>query len=468
MISTLLAADSSSIAVSSRNSHMSGTSDASRAPLRAAVHLTPPIGWMNDPNGLCRVDGRWHVFYQHDPTSDHHGPMHWGHASSSDLVQWSHHPVALAPDELGVAFSGSIVIDHGDSAGFGDDAMVAVFTHHRDTATGQRQSQSLAFSVDGGESWTKFDGNPVLDTGDADARDPHVIRFEHERADGHWAMSLAVGDRIDFFRSTDLRNWAASGSFSDPRIDSNVWECPNLCRIEDPDGGIVWLLTFSLADGGSHGHGATFGVIGDFDGSEFAPRSEPALLDGGPDFYAAQTFHGVPGPPVAMAWLGSWRYAKTQPSVGRRGVLSLARSLSLVAGSEASADGTITSTPLLGRRLERGAPIAASTWSSAPRRALHIEARGAIETTITGEHGPLATIRTSRDDVELVRHDDLGSGLDQRFRRPLRATDEHRIVLDHGTIEVFADRGRAPISALIFPGMEWSVSVDGDARLTEL
>ncbi len=185
-------------------------------PYRNQFHFSPEANWMNDPNGMVYYEGEYHLFYQYHPYGTTWGPMHWGHAVSEDLVNWEHLPVALSPDEYGQIFSGSAVIDWDNTAGFGEEAMVAVFTH----SGPEGQVQSLAYSVDKGRTWEKYEGNPVMpDPPVADWRDPKV--FWHEDT-GQWVMSLAAKDRIMFYTSPDLKNWEFTSEFGpDGGIQSN-------------------------------------------------------------------------------------------------------------------------------------------------------------------------------------------------------------------------------------------------------
>jgi sucrose-6-phosphate hydrolase SacC (GH32 family) len=416
-------------------------------PLHPALHLAPRQGWMNDPNGLCFVDGRYHAFFQHDPGSDTHGPMHWGHASSIDLLRWDEHEVALAPDALGLIFSGSMVIDDDDTAGFGAGAMIAVFTH--DLAG--RQSQSLAISTDHGTTWRKFDGNPVLVSDDKDFRDPKVLRVGDA-----WLMALAVGRCIEFYTSDDLISWEKSGRYGEPIEAPGVWECPDIVRLADRD-----LLVFSVADGGPYGHGGTLCVEGVVNADSFEPTGSPALLDHGPDFYAAQSFHRAPGPaPVTMAWLNSWHYATVLPSHGRRGVMSLPRSMTW-------GDGRCLTAPAadLGS-LARA--VGSTAWTSRPGAAVIAFGAGAMTVEVTGAGGEVATVEITGDSCSVDRHGDVADGYRQRYETSLPTSGAHLVLIDHGTIEVFAAGGSVATSALTFPGEQWGVRVSGTCALAEV
>ncbi|WP_429665660.1 GH32 C-terminal domain-containing protein [Bacillus gobiensis] len=188
-----------------------------KEPFRNQFHFSPEANWMNDPNGMVFFEGEYHLFYQYYPYGTTWGPMHWGHAVSKDLVNWEHLPMALLPDENGWIFSGSAVIDKNNTAGFGQNAMVAIFTH----ADGPKQVQSIAYSLDKGRTWTKYQGNPVMPNPPiADWRDPKV--FWHDGTQ-KWVMTLAAKDKIMFYTSPDLKNWSYASEFGpDGGIQANT------------------------------------------------------------------------------------------------------------------------------------------------------------------------------------------------------------------------------------------------------
>jgi fructan beta-fructosidase len=252
--------------------------------------------------------------------------MHWGHAISNDLTNWQHLPVALEPDENGMIFSGSVVIDWQNSAGFGKEAMIAIFTHHKDG----HQSQSLAYSQDEGITWTKYFNNPVLiSDNDRDFRDPRVFRYH----DG-WVMSLAAGNTIVFYRSTDLIHWEASGSFRNHGSREGVWETPDLFELTVGDSAETrWVLTVSVGDGHPAGGSGTQYFVGHFDGRSFRSENTPDTIlwaDFGADYYAPQSWNDEPqGRRLMIGWMNNWQYASRVPTSGWRGSLSLIRELSL-------------------------------------------------------------------------------------------------------------------------------------------
>ena len=302
-------------------------------PFRPQYHFSPLANWMNDPNGLVYLDGEYHLFYQYNPDAIVWGPMHWGHAVSRDLVNWQYLPVALAPDALGNIFSGSAVVDKNNTAGFGANAMVAVFTHEQNGA----QRQSLAYSNDKGRTWTKYGGNPVLNAPNnhKDFRDPKVFWYERGGS-GHWVMLVAAMNMILFYTSPDLKTWTPSGEFG-PGYGSTygVWETPELQELP-LDGGpqTRWVLTVGVGSGGPAGGSGVQYFIGDFDGQKFTSPAPPRTVlwaDYGADFYAAQAWNDAPdGRVVWLGWMNNWAYAQNTPTSSFRGSFSLPRQMTLV------------------------------------------------------------------------------------------------------------------------------------------
>jgi len=283
---------------------------------------------MNDPNGLVFFDGEYHLFYQYHPHSTVWGPMHWGHVISTDLVHWQHLPIALYPDEQGMIFSGSAVVDVNNTAGFGENAMVAVFTYNKD----YKESQNLAYSTDRGRTWAKYAGNPVIPhpAHERDFRDPKV--FWHE---DHWVMSLSAGDKILFFTSPNLKHWEQSGSFGSG-FGSNVgvWEMPDLFKLPlGKDGESRWVLIVGVGNGGPSGGSGTQYFIGDFNGKTFISENHRDTIlwaDHGSDYYAPQSWSNEPnGRRIMIGWMSNWKYAREVPSDGWRGMFSVPRELSL-------------------------------------------------------------------------------------------------------------------------------------------
>lgn len=294
---------------------------------RPQFHFSPEYGWMNDPNGMVYLDGEYHLFYQYNPYGSMWGNMHWGHAVSTDLNSWTYLPTAIAPDSLGAIFSGSAVIDVNNTAGFGKNAMVAIYT-----SAGRVQSQSIAYSTDKGRTFTKYEGNPVIpNPGIPDFRDPKV--FWHNESN-QWIMSLATKQTITFYGSANLKSWTRLSEFGDG-IGSHggVWECPDLVPL-DYNGKTKWVLLVSINPGGPNGGSATQYFIGDFDGKTFRADAlpYPLWMDYGRDNYAGVTWSNIPendGRKIFMGWMSNWDYANNVPTKNFRSAMTVARELKI-------------------------------------------------------------------------------------------------------------------------------------------
>jgi len=304
---------------------------------RPLYHFTPQANWINDPNGLVYYQGEYHLFYQYHPDSSVWGPMHWGHAVSKDLMNWQELPVALYPDENGTIFSGSAVIDWKNTAGFGKEAMVAVFTHNQK----DRQVQSLAYSTDCGRTWTKYADNPVLLPPDGlrDFRDPKVFWYA-ENGQAHWVMVVAAFNAIRFFTSPDLIHWTPTSIFGEAHgAHEGVWETPDLFKL--PVAGTEesrWVLTAGIGHGGPGGDSGMQYFIGQFDGQAFTSENPAETIlwaDFGADYYAAQSWSDEPtGRRLMISWQNNWQYARVIPTTTWRGVFSLPREVTLKKTSE--------------------------------------------------------------------------------------------------------------------------------------
>jgi fructan beta-fructosidase len=312
---------------------------------RPRFHFSPDSMWMNDPNGMVYYKGEYHLFYQYHPYSNVWGPMHWGHAVTTDLIHWEHLPIALYPDSLGTIFSGSAVIDWNNSSGLGSIAnppMVAIFTQHNqslaESGSNRYQYQSIAYSHNSGRSWTKYSGNPVLQNpGIRDFRDPKVIWMEEVNK---WIMVLAAHDRAIFFSSPDLINWTMESEFGeDTGAHGGVWECPDLFPLE-VSGEEKWVLLVSINPGGPNGGSATQYFVGEFDGKSYQnenPGPDPLWLDHGKDNYAGVTWSDIPpedGRRLFLGWMSNWQYATQVPTKRWRSTMTLPRELRLVHGGK--------------------------------------------------------------------------------------------------------------------------------------
>ena len=298
---------------------------------RPIYHHTPLYGWMNDPNGMFYKDGRWHLYYQWNPYGSRWQNMTWGHSSSTDLIHWDHHPVAIEPNDLGTIFSGSSAIDHNNTAGFGKDAVIALYT-----SAGHYQMQSLASSTDNGMTFTNYADNPVI-TLPTEARDPNM--FFNEKT-GLWNLVLAhaLEKEILIFSSPDLKNWKLESSFGKGLgARDGVWECPDLFELNVPGyNEKKWMLIVNLNPGGPFGGSATQYFIGDFDGKTFTPDATQGgyvptkWLDFGKDFYATVSWSDAPdNRRTIIGWMSNWQYADQVPTTQFRSANTLPRDLSL-------------------------------------------------------------------------------------------------------------------------------------------
>ena len=307
-------------------------------PWRPLDHFTPPRNFMNDPNGLVQLGGEYHLFYQHNPEGDTWGHMSWGHATSPDMLRWKDLPVALREEDGVMVFSGSAVRDRRNTSGLctghAETCLVAIYTGH---GRG-RQTQNLAVSVDSGRTWRKHAGNPVLDVGAKDFRDPKV--FWHGPT-ARWVMVVALSDQkqVRFYGSPDLQRWEALSDFGPAGAREAVWECPDLFElpVEGRPGRTRWVLDVDVGGGAPAGGTGGQYFVGDFDGRRFRsdspPDAPPRFVDHGRDFYASQSFSDLPegdGRRIWMGWLSNWDYANVEPTAPWRGMQSIPRELRLV------------------------------------------------------------------------------------------------------------------------------------------
>ncbi|BDO43620.1 glycoside hydrolase family 32 protein [Cellulomonas sp. NTE-D12] len=409
--------------------------------LRPSWHFTTADRWLNDPNGLVFHDGTYHLFFQSNPFGPEWGEMSWGHATSTDLVHWTDLGTAIPalPDEM--VFSGSAVVDTDDTAGFGAGAMVAVYTsaYRSPSPRAGVQAQSLAVSNDEGLTWRRYEGNPVLDVGASDFRDPYV--FWHE---DHWVMVVAesVDHRLSLYTSRDLRSWAFSSTVGPAWTTEALWECPALLTVPTADGDRAWVLLLSVNPGGPTGGSASQYVLGDFDGYTFVPDGDesPRWLDYGHDYYAAVAWGGVPdGRALTIAWADSWQYARDLPSAPWRGAMSLVRQLDVVTGT----DGVrrLRQRPVLGGH-EGGGPavthlrLPCGHGTSASVRLLDDRDQQTVVLTVDGDAGTLSLDRSGCGEMPPAATAVAATA-------PLPASEEIdvTIIVDGSVVEVFAADG---------------------------
>jgi fructan beta-fructosidase len=307
-------------------------------PFRPQFHFSPEAHWMNDPNGLVYYKGIYHLFYQYYPEDIVWGPMHWGHATSADLVHWQHQKIALFPDKLGYIFSGSVVVDEQNSSGLGTKdhpAMVAVFTYHNmefeKAGKINTQSQGLAYSIDEGKTWTKYAQNPIIPNLEIkDFRDPKVFWNPETR---QWHLTLVAGDHAEFYQSKNLLNWTKTGTFGQGYgAHGGVWECPDLFKMQVAGSREEkWVLLISVNPGAPKGGSGTQYFVGNFDGKTFtSTQSKAKWIDHGMDNYAGVTYSNAPdNKRIFIGWMSNWLYATKTPTEKWRSAMTLPRILNL-------------------------------------------------------------------------------------------------------------------------------------------
>ena len=455
------------------------SADYYREPFRPQFHFTPEINWMNDPNGLVYFDGEYHLFYQHNPYANDWGHMSWGHAVSTDLLHWKHLPIALHDEYDLMAFSGSAVVDEHNTSGFGVDGkppLVAIYTGHGSGL----QTQDLAYSNDRGRTWTKFDGNPVIDIGEADFRDPKV--FWHAPTK-RWVMvvSLAVQKKLRFYGSPDLKQWALLSEFGPAGVQNKPnWECPDLFElpIENEPGKSRWVLEVDIGNGSVAGGSGGEYFTGVFDGTTFTPdTTESSWVDFGRDFYAPVSWSNIPtndGRRIWLGWMNNWATC-LNPTSPWRSAMSVPRELNLrrVAGqlklcqrpvreleqlrtdSVTEKSATLSdSTQVLsssGQQLDIRLTITPGTASDMGIRVL----KKGTQQTVIG-------IDTTKNQIYVDRthsgNTDFHPKFSGRHAAPLSQieidTVRLRILVDACSVEVFVNDGETAITDLVFPDVD--------------
>jgi fructan beta-fructosidase len=464
-----------------------------RERFRPQFHFTPAVNWMNDPNGLVYYDGEYHLFFQFNPLGAKWGHMSWGHAVSTDLVRWEHLPVAIPEADGVMAFSGSAVVDWNNTSGFGRDGkppLVAIYTGHRET----NQSQLLAYSNDRGRTWTGYAGNPVLDIGRKDFRDPKVFWHGPQQ---RWVMVLALPDehKVRFYASPDLKRWQHLSDFGPAAAVGGIWECPDLFElpVEGDPKRSRWVLIVSLNPGAIAGGSGMQYFVGHFDGKAFTAES-PAKgttstgmladsvlwADYGKDFYAAVSFSDVPrddGRRLWLGWMNNWQYAEDIPTTPWRSAQSLPRTLALRKTSQGL---RLVQQPVRELQQLRGAratlapqPIEEGATMLAPHgiagTALEIVAEFDVGTAAelglkvraSGHEETVIGIdpRAGRLFVDRTRSGQLGfhrefSGRHTAPLRPENGRVKLHVFVDWSSVEVFAANGEVVLTEQIFPAPE--------------
>jgi sucrose-6-phosphate hydrolase SacC (GH32 family) len=471
---------------------------------RPILHFTARDSWLNDPNGLIVHKGVYHLYYQNRPVEATFDEISWGHATSVDLVTWEEHPLAIPADERESVFSGSVVFDADNSSGLGSaekPPLVAIYASNFKSGSGMDglQAQSLASSTDDGYTWTKYAQSPVVSRGSSNFRDPKVFKY-HADAGSYWVMvAVEAEDRqVVLYRSEDLMNWEYLSSFGPANATLGLWECPDLFELGGEDGGSAWVLIVNVNPGGPNSGSAGQYFLGDFDGVTFAPRSivhegreasatsvqQYAWLDWGRDYYAAVSFNDSPnGRRIMIGWMNDWEYASATPTRPWQGAMSLPREVTLASENgalrlvhvlpyetrERLASGSTYNCGPVALNSEReeipGAAgavqvIEARFWAGGASEfgvvvrggngcnGTRVGIRPAAATAAGSTAGRLIVDRTASGETE------FDSGFASVDSAPIASADgfyELTIIVDHCSVEVFAQHGLTVLTSLIFP-----------------
>ena len=446
---------------------------------RPVYHHTPVYGWMNDPNGMFYKDGVYHLYFQYNPYGSVWGNMHWGHSTSTDLMHWNFEGCAIVPDAWGAIFSGSCVVDHNNTAGFGKGAVVAFYTSAKATPWGDVQSQSMAYSLDNGKTFTKYEGNPILTSSEKDFRDPKVFWYAPGK---HWVMMLAVGQHMEIYSSVNLKKWKKESEFGAMQgAHGGVWECPDL--VEIPVEGTrekKWVLICNLNPGGPFGGSAAQYFVGSFDGKKFVNESptQTKWMDWGKDNYATVTWNNAPdGRCIALGWMSNWQYANNVPTRQYRSANTLARDLTLYREGQ---ELYLKSTPSSEVKKARGKKVSIPSFKVSEKHEmvnLFEEKQGAYEVEIVIQNAGASKIAFSllndkgekvsmyydlnRKQFVMDRSEsgkvDFSKDFPAVTVAPVNVDKELtlRLFVDRSSIEAFGEDGKFVMTNLVFPSQPY-------------
>lgn len=455
---------------------LSDTFDSSnRETYRPVYHHTPMYGWMNDPNGMFYKDGVYHLYFQYNPYGSMWANMTWGHSTSTDLAHWTYEGTAIVPDAWGAIFSGSCVVDKDNTAGFGKGTVVAFYTSAKSTPWGDVQSQSMAYSLDNGKTFIKYEHNPILTSTERDFRDPKVFWYAPGK---HWVMMLAVGQEMQIYSSINLKEWKKESSFGAMQgAHGGVWECPDLVELAvEGSEEKKWVLICNLNPGGPFGGSAAQYFVGSFDGKKFVNESptQTKWLDWGKDNYATVTWSNAPaGRCVALGWMSNWQYANNVPTMQYRSANTLARDLILYRVGDELFLKSKPSPEIKKARAEEKKIPSFKVTGNYEIASLLADNKGAYEIEMTIENKgaskiDLSLVNEKGEKVamyyDIIRKqfimDRSASGI-VGFSRdfpavtvaPVRNTDQiHlRLFIDRSSVEAFGEEGEYVMTNLVFP-----------------
>lgn len=478
---------------------------------RPNFHFTPEKNWMNDPNGMFYLDGTYHLYFQYYPDDNVWGPMHWGHATSKDMITWEEQNIALYPDEKGYIFSGSAVVDRNNTSGFGKDGqvpVVAIFTYHDPEGEENNeidyQSQAIAYSLDEGMTWTKYAGNPVIpNPGIKDFRDPKVTWDDiHEQ----WLMALATTEKTLFYTSQNLIEWKKISEFgAGTGAHDGVWECPDFFPMQvEGSEETKWVLIQSLNPGGYNGGSGTQYFVGDFDGTTFSVEENMSNLeekhnywiDFGRDNYAGVTWANIPEEDdrkLFIGWMSNWLYAQEVPTETWRSAMTIARELNLI---RENGEYRITSHPAEELKKYRNktykkedvkakgeSVLLESSQIDLTKAEIRFSlsglGNGSFEFKLSNEDGEKFILAYDHDTSEfsMDRSEAGQTDFSEKFSGSKasapRITSSNSMngimILDKTSIELFLDDGKTVITEIFFPNKPWNkLSITGELTIDSL
>ena len=464
---------------------------------RPAYHHTPLYGWMNDPNGMFYKDGVWHLYYQKNPYGSKWQNMTWGHSTSTDLINWEHQPDAIRPDGLGAIFSGSSVIDHNNTAGYGEDAVIALFT-----SAGTSQMQSFAHSNDNGQTFEVYPGNPII-TLDTEARDPNMF-WNKETGEWNLILAHALEKEMLLFTSPDLKTWTLQSSFGKGLgAQEGVWECPDLFELEIPGTGKTkWVLICNINPGGPFGGSAVQYFIGDFDGHTFTSDTNPdgtvptKWLDYGKDNYALVSWSDAPdNRRTTVGWMSNWQYAADVPTTQFRSANTVPREMVLFEDADGELRVASVPSPELDKLRDKVVASAKDKAIGQSPATYKLPSDGIceIDFTFRASDNDLVTFSIYNNEGEKVvmKYDAKNHTMsfDRRESGVVDFSDKFpaittsptfekdgkisvRLFIDKSSMELFGNNGQFVMTNLVFPNHPYTTlsmeSKNGNATLEDL
>lgn len=444
------------------NMSLSNTFDTSnKEKFRPEYHHTPLYGWMNDPNGMFYKDGEWHLYYQFGPYGSMWNNMTWGHSVSTDLIHWDHRSPVLRPDIHGTIFSGSCIVDKHNTAGFGENAVIAMYT-----SAGDVQSQSIAYSLDNGNTFYVYGGNPVLTAEIADFRDPNMFWNEDIKK---WTLVMSAGQEMRIYSSPDMKQWTEESRFGKTLgCHDGVWECPDLMKLKVENGKSAgqekWVLFCNINPGNPAGGSATQYFIGDFDGHKFTvdreSRYEDKALwqDYGKDHYATVSFSNAPdGRHTMLAWMSNWQYANNVPTMQYRSGNTIAREPFLYEGRDYTDPKHPSSTMLyLGSR-------PSPEYDGQGLDTTIMKIKGSCQVVLSNDEGEEFIITYDAKSMTLTVDrsksglTDFSKDFDVLATAPLHnKLKSLRLFVDNSSVEVFGNNGEVSLTSLVFPQSKYN------------